>query len=272
MRRLTSTIVIVSSMALHACTDSPGDDAGGSTRVDAASVSSSCEETRCSTGLFFGTCDGGETGPVLACNEVTGRCRWYVGGCPIGHRASDCSPNDICCHDSGEGPWPFSNWTPSSDMASAELALDVAAMGAEIATRLQPANVAVSVDPAVLPPEVRTRVTCSAGAPIQICEDSRLRAPVVYRTEESVVVWFSSRELVNESLLLEVVTDTSGVHIGRLFVRDFTDAVRPGSPRLCAPFHREIVSGSARLSTLDDAVHGVLELILVDDHSATLEF
>lgn len=160
-------------------------------------------------------------------------------------------------------------------MAATELALDVAAMGSEPVTSLLPASVEIVVDPAALPPEGGTRVTCTDGAPLEICADAVLRPPVIYATPESVVVWFSSREMLTESVLLEIVPDGAEGPFGRIFVRDFTDAARPGTPRTCAPFHRVTVAGMARLSTIDppaDTVHGVLDVSLNDDHHMRLEF
>src|SRR5258706_6454333 len=57
----------------------------------------------CYVGEFFADCGGTGNEPVLGCNDQ-GSCLWFTGGCaPDGFVGSDCSGDNLCCHDR----WPF---------------------------------------------------------------------------------------------------------------------------------------------------------------------
>ena len=65
--------------------------------------------SECAHGLYWADCGGvGES--VIGCDRETGDCRWFRGGATArGHAASDCPPEDPCCHDN----WPFDDFTPN---------------------------------------------------------------------------------------------------------------------------------------------------------------
>ena len=226
----------------------------------------------CSHGLFHGDC-GGIAGPVFACGE-SGGCRWYTGGCPEGVIPSDCEAEDICCHMSADGPWPFEDWSPRSDMGTVEMTLDIAAMGWKVVDGRAPAEIAVTIDPAIGAPD-SSEVVCTPGAPLQLCEDGTLMRISRQITDESLVLRFESRGTFGEWFILEIIPG-EGTPLARVFVRDFTDAARPSTPRACLPFHMETRAGTLRMNTIDlsmrDLVHGVLDLELVDGHTMIVSF
>jgi hypothetical protein len=241
---------------------------------DPAALVCSYPAEDCSTGLFFGVCPG-TAEPVFACNETGGHCRWFTGGCPIGHRASDCTSDDICCHDSPSGPWPFDDWTPASDMATQMLSLDVGAIGQTEVTLSSPDEIAVSIDASVGAPTSDV-ATCDAGAALQLCEDGTLMPRALRPRGDSGVVRFVSRHLFGQELLLDIVEVDGALH-ARLFLRDFTDAAGPDADVCPNDLYAPVATGGTlRLNTADfstpDSVHGVLDFNTADAHAVSLSF
>ncbi|MCC6872969.1 MAG: hypothetical protein IT378_01570 [Sandaracinaceae bacterium] len=156
-------------------------------------------------------------------------------------------------------------------MVAQELINDLAAMGATPVTASSPAEIAVSVDSSLGAPTTQ-RASCSGGASLQLCEDADLR--ITRRAlDASLVVRFATRDLVAQSLSLEIVRGSTAA---RVFVREDTDAAPPGLPRVCPVIERVSVSGTLALSTTDlsvpDAVHGVLVVELAGGGAVTLPF
>jgi len=226
----------------------------------------------CQFGLFHASC-APAGGPVFACNELTGRCSWFTGGCPTGHRASDCPDDNVCCHTTADGLWPFDGWAPSSSMALVELALDVAAAGRSPVDLESPADIDVVADASIAPPSA-IRVTCTAGIALQICDDASPVTTGAFNTDLSLVMRFANRDLVAQVLFVEVLRTASGPR-ARLFVRDQTDAAPPAPPTRCPPFQSVSASGALRLNSLDfarpETIHGHLDAHL-GDGDLTIEF
>lgn len=156
-------------------------------------------------------------------------------------------------------------------MTAQELISDLAAMGAAPVTASSPAEIVVSLDPSVGAP-TSMRASCSGGASLQLCEDADLR--ITRRAlDASVVVRFATRDLVAQSLSLEIVR---GSLTARVFVRHDTDAAPPDLPRVCPVMERVSESGTLVLSTSDlsapDSVHGVLSIELAGGGTVTLPF
>jgi hypothetical protein len=231
----------------------------------------------CSFGLYFGSCPG-DSGPVLACvGGFTGGCLWFTGGCPVGYVPSDCPADDICCHATSAGPWPFADgWSPEYTNTRQQVISDLATIGSGVVDENHPSEIAVTIDPSVPPPtEVRgTRIRCSSGAPLQICAERELapRAGVMAPIGRTWVVRFATNDLAAEAVRLELLeTLESGRLVGRLFVRDDVDSGTGGVPA-CEPFKPRFVSGTVRVTELAAGAHGRLRAEMADGSWVELDF
>jgi hypothetical protein len=144
-------------------------------------------------------------------------------------------------------------------------------------SRSSPAEIAVRIDPSITVP-TSPGVTCSTGAGLQLCEASDGSSPLrasPYATDLSVVIRFTSRDVVGESLNLELISEMGAVG-ARAFVRFDNDGLTTGLTSICPPLRRESMSGTLALTTselaLPEALHGKLELALLSGGSVSLEF
>ena len=278
-RAVLAVILISSSATLAACAcgtihgeSDGGTDAGG---LDAGAQDISCQVPAedCLHGLFFGVCGDGDV-PLLACNRSNGRCRWFRGGCPVGWRASDCPIDQVCCHETPDGLWPFDPSTSFSPGPRLMITLDIAAMGWTVIDESAPAEIAVTVDPSIGPP-TSDWADCTPDAPLQICRDRLIIERGARSTDLSLVLRFASQARHAEAVLLEIVP-AGGSLQARMFVRDEDDAAPPSLPSRCRPFHMESTSGTLRLNTVDlsmpELVHGALEVDLDGGHTMAVEF
>lgn len=271
---LTALLTLAACAADHQVDAGMADDAA--IALDAGTDASLCTTPirDCRLGLFFGTCDDGPATPTLACNEVTGACRWFSSSaCPEGWRRSDCPAEEACCHATPTGRWPFSDEVPRSDMAIVEMGLDLAAMGLVGIDAERPTPVAVTVDASfTAPPQVTA--TCSPGATLLLCESRLFTMAWVRAMGLSRVVELVTGSPVGQRVLVELLPRGSGLG-ARVFVRDFTDAARPSTPRACPPPSPRASVVGLTLDSGDPArleVHGELTLALEDGESATVAF
>lgn len=265
-------LVLVASFLACGCGSGTED-----TAVDAGE-SGVCAAEACELGVFFGDCGGSEE-PVFACSERTGRCRWFVGGCPLDHRASDCGAEALCCESTEDGTWPFPSWEPDRELAAVQIALDVAALGTDVLSEQSPRGLAVREDPTIAPPPGRPGVdpfpvTCSAGAPVQVCQDGQITSVGRVAHVLALEVRVASRGPVAEELVVEVIPGAAGGAHARLYVRETLDAI-PTRSMACRPStFLEVAGGELRVNTLSPAsatdLHGQLRADLTSGH--TLEF
>jgi hypothetical protein len=247
--------------------------------ADSGSADATSIETACAArpedceqlGLFFGACDGPRD-PVMACNDQ-GRCFWYTGGCPVGMQASDCPPDDICCHETPDGRWPFAEWEPPSSgtaTGTIEMINDVAAIGAAPIDALAPNEIAVTIDPTVeAPADGEPYVRCSPGGPLLVaCTEWSIVPP--RRVGIALVVALRPRRQ-GLQLHLEIVDSEPGP-VGRVFMRYQEDASPDTVPATCAPLQPRFTSGTLRLSALDESAHGRLRAELADGDWIELDF
>ncbi len=275
MRAFSVTFLLGVAVA-SGCAKAPAALEGG---VDGSSMMA-CEGPRpgsiddCQHGLYFADC-GGTGGPVLACVETTGRCAWYRTAClPSGVRSIDCPPENVCCHSTADGLWPYEgSWRPERDIATAEMVSDIATIGWAVVDDTMPAEITVTVDPTVEPP-ASNQAVCTPGAALDLCADGLLMRPAIGREGIAVVVLFRSMRIISDWVYLELIPSAPS-HRARVFVRpNDDDAI--DVPTRCLPFQMDSVSGTLRLNTADLSstadLHGILEMRLVGGGTATLAF
>lgn len=275
---MRASIVLFSAVvALSGCADAM---AGLDASIDGSSTSTACGGPRpisideCERGLYFADC-GGTGGPVLGCVETTGRCAWYRTACvPSGVRPVDCPPDDVCCHSTPDGLWPYEGaWRPEEDMAAMEMVSDIATIGCAVVDETTPAEITVTVDRTVGAP-ASNEVDCTPGTALDLCGDGSLMRPAIGREGLSTVVLFRSMRVLSDWVYLELIP-SSPSHRARVFVRPGNDFA-VDVPTTCVPFEMGSVSGTLRLNTADLSsttdLHGVLEMNAAGGGTATLAF
>lgn len=231
--------------------------------------------SECAVGLFFGDC-GGARAPVLACG-FDGRCRWYTGGCPVGHTASSCPPGNPCCHETADGPWPYADgWRPdrgaSSPLYHQQMVFDLEAMGNDAVTPSSPA-LSVVIDPS-LERQPALRWECTEGNPVELCAMGSVHArgggDGVWATVE-----LTTDSASGERLWLELLADEAGEIVARAFLWRETDHVGTSPPTRCPELRPAFASGSLRLQARDLAWTAPpplrLELAQPDGHRLVLQ-
>ena len=266
-RRARLSLLWAASLLLGAC-------AGEAPHGDAGTFACEAPLETCELGLFFGRCPGDDAA-VLACSEATGSCRWFTGSCPEGYAASACAPEDRCCEAGADGPWPFADdWRPRSSMAIALAVSELEAIGQERIDEAAPVDLEVTLDPSHARVE-RPTVVCGPGAELQICEGSASETHVLrvapYATERSLVLRFFDRELVNDSLLVEVLHHSDPPRARTFLRRDEDAALSPAAT--CSESPRFAIEGRLTLSSFDPSdVTGRLEGTLPGGASIDLSF
>jgi hypothetical protein len=228
---------------------------------------------QCERGLFFAECPG-SAAPVLACQENHGRCRWFSGGVPADHRASDCPPDDICCHATADGQWPFDGWAPRD--GTTESAFDIAAIGRSVVDARSPAEIEVILDPTVGEPNAdgSQRIRCSTDNPLDLCSRRFIDENRLARLDLSYAIELGHDGLAGSSVYLEIIFTDAGP-IARTFVHEYTDLVGYDATMACQPSLR-LTTGTLHLSTFDFSVlpnvHGILEAEVEGGHWVWITF
>lgn len=183
----------------------------------------------CDYGLFHADC-GGAGGPTLACDRVSGACRWFATSVVADHHeVSDCAPENVCCHEPGLGPaedagaggtraWAWDEWVLSGDaLARAQTDLGILRRIARVVTPDDPiASIAVVVGEPAEPPPPEPVVTCGPAPGPAICfAPSRPRLSSG-RLGDSIVLRFV--QLSDGELIVELLPgDASDTWRARIF-------------------------------------------------------
>jgi hypothetical protein len=232
----------------------------------------------CGGGLFYAEY-GGSGGPRLACDEHTGRCLWFADGCVAsGYRPVECPLGNPCCFRSADGPWPFADgWEPSRSGSANDLLEDIAVIGEAPVGRASPANISVTIDPAV-PAATGWSVACLGDATIQLCDGNPIFGSGAFATDDTLVIAVRNRAAAAEALLVEVSPEADGAYVGRAWFRQESDGSPPRGMLTCdrARSPAAPLGGSLRLDRFDldapESVHGVLVLELDTDVELHLYF
>jgi hypothetical protein len=233
----------------------------------------------CALGVYHADC-GGDGEPAFACDEVTGACRWFTGGCVAsGHRVSDCPIEDRCCHTSADGPWAFEDgWMPAAFSGAyfprTRLQIDIATVGATPIDATSPDTLTVAIDAAVTA-TVPPTATCEGELGVlggALCRRPLLVVPS--RTPHhtfALEVWPSGG---GSQLTAEVLDAGEGLLRGRVFAGYLVDYEPPEVPASCASFSAVggVIGGTLRIERLDPAAHGELVVHALEGGTITVRF
>ncbi len=180
----------------------------------------------CERGLYFADCGGNEGSPVIACGDEG--CLWFGGGCvAAGYRQPDCPADNICCHPSADGSWPWRDWAPDGAQRIAE---DLAVISTHPITRSGPSTVDVSLDSSVMAPAMATYV-CEGGVTLSLCGTHE--GPLAVAVGESLALRFGARALAGDQVVVEVVLQPDATYVGRAYLTRLRDVGGPGAPLTC---------------------------------------
>jgi hypothetical protein len=194
----------------------------------------------CFVGDFFADC-GGDGDATLACHDSD--CLWFSTGCVAsGYEASDCDPNDICCHadPNVEGwTWPYSNseyW---------RLYFEFYGLGIVPWDRAREANLTVVVDGTLSAPI--TTVSCNQPAPIpgfDACVGGMFYQ-VLLRDTITITGYARPPQFYGWVPWIELIPDVDGSLTARMCAYRFTDSLPTNCPdkmALCAEAGSVIVN------------------------------
>jgi hypothetical protein len=285
----TPVVVALVSLAIFACGGSPTPSDGGDHDSAAESADASepadafataCpggarpERASCPGGVFWTEC-GGDGPSVFACNEASGGCTWFVGGCVAGgYRPSGCAASDICCETSEAGTWPFQDdWQPSMAMALSDTVEDIRAAGHMEIDRDAPSTIDVTIDPTWVP--TAGSIECTGDVAYDICDGTTAQ---IGGGDSFVLIIPVIGRPTSTGLTLEVVRSSIGDLIARAFPRQVTDAAPVGGascessgvPEGLPTVVGTIVLGSFEPSRASE-MHGEARLV-VGDGTAVVRF